>query len=207
MLIMSQKAHLPPIETINAYVEELKKLPYSQEKLAEKLDVSQPTISRLFDKGVGLSYELAYKIVRFIQDRSSTLPDEPVSGYARKSKEVVSICLDESIHDAIKKMGNTYTQLPVFDKEKKCKGIITDLCIMQRMMNHLELEYKKDWLKQISNMSIEEANIVELIPTYPYDTSIREVAEGLIHHYAVLIKEKNGGTGIITRADLVANLL
>lgn len=50
-------------------------------------------------------------------------------------------------------------------------------------------------------------DVVELVPSYPDDVPIREVAEGLLHHYAVLIEEKEGGIGIITRADLVKLLL
>jgi predicted transcriptional regulator len=204
---MPEKLHLPPENTIDNYIDELKIIGLSQEQIAEKLGISQPTVSRLFEHGVELSYELAYKIVHLIQERSSTLPNESVSKFAIKSDQIVSVDLDDSIADVVTKMGNSYTQLPVFDEEKNCSGIVTDWCLLERMMAILESESKADWLSRLRVIKIKNADVVELVPSYPDDTPIGEVAEGLLHHYAVLIEEKEGGTGIITRTDLVKLLL
>ncbi len=101
-----------------------------------------------------------------------------------------------------------FTQLLVLDavlttegQIHRCLGIITDWAILRRMLH--PIRSKEDWLKELGNMKIRDAGIIDVAPKYPLESSLLEVAEGLMHHYAVLIEEGEGKYGIMTRADLL----
>lgn len=95
-----------------------------------------------------------------------------------------------------------FTQLLVKNrKNNECIGIVTDYVLLRRML--FPTEVSKDWLNTFKEKEIIKTDLVDKVPTYPLESSLVEVAEGLMHHYAVLIEEENGKYGVITRPDFL----
>lgn len=212
---MSEEIHLPKEEVIVEYLEQLMKIGLTEEDIAEKLGVSQSTVSRFIGKGMGLNYDAVYKAMLLIQEHLSPLPNEPIKNFSyTKAKDVKCIRSDELLQEAAILMRNLgYTQIPVIEKtnsEKrpaesitKIVGIVTDFGLLNRMITPFESYSKDKWLNEMSNLTIKEADVIEHVPSFPDDTSLIEIVEGLTHHYAVLITEESEEkVGMITRNDL-----
>lgn len=145
-----------------------------------------------------------------ILKRFSSMPNKSVDEYCTNSENVEFVFSDEPIFEAAKKMKDGgFTQLPVIDKESEgCIGIVTDLALLERMLNPIKSTSKEKWLKQMKNTSIKDANVIDKVPKYPSNSLLIEVAEGLKHHYAVLIEENRGRkVGLITRSDFLKLLI
>jgi len=196
--------HLPPEKTIIEYLKgKRRKAGLSEGDISEALSLDQSNVSRLLNENRRLRYEEAYEIVLLILKHISSIPNELVKKYY--SKNAVSVSSDNPIFLAAKKMlDKGFTQLAVIDRETgKCIGIVTDRALLSRMLNPIKTESKEKWLKEMRKMRIGDADVIDKVPRYPSDSLLIEVAEGLMHHYAVLIEEKSGKLGIITRADLL----
>lgn len=61
----------------------------------------------------------------------------------------------------------------------------------------------KDWIGIFKEQEIGKMDLIDSVPTYPLSSTLMEVAEGLMHHYAVIIDEQIGKYGIITRNDFL----
>jgi predicted transcriptional regulator len=64
-------------------------------------------------------------------------------------------------------------------------------------------EKSREWLKHFRDQTIKMTNLWEEVPTFSKDANPMEVAQSLAYHYAVLIDDKDGNYGLITRNDLV----
>jgi predicted transcriptional regulator len=209
---MSEEIHLPKEEVIAQYLSELLNTGLTEEEIGKKIGVSQSTVSRFLGKGMGLNYDSVYKAIILIQEYYSPLPNTPIKNFSYP-KNLTGILSNEPLWEAglrIKQGG--YTQLPVYEKETlagkaklNCIGIVTDLGLLNRMVMPWKSVSKDKWLNELANLTVKDANVIEHVAKYPEDSSLIEVAEGLFHHYAVLITEVNSDDviGIITRNDIV----
>lgn len=188
----------------------MKRIGLTEEKVGEVLDLDQSAVSRLLTGVSRLRYNEAYQFVLLILKHISSMPNETVKEYYTSSENVESVYSHEPVIEASKKMQNgEFTQLPVIDrKSEKCVGIVTDWALLKRMLSPIKSGSKETWLNEMRNMQIKDADVIDEVPKYPSDSPLIEVAEGLMHHYAVLIEENMGKTiGIITRADFLKLLI
>ena len=201
--------HLPHEETIMRYLRKgIERTGLTQEDVGEVLDFNQSAVSRLLAGVSRLRYGEAYDIVLLILKHVSSIPNEPVKKYY--TRKAISVHSDEPIFLAATKMWNNgFTQLPVVDrKTRECVGIVTDWALLKRMLIPIKVKSKETWLKEMGNKRIKDADVIDKVPKYPSKSRLIEVAEGLMHHYAVLIEENMGKTvGIITRADFLKLLI
>jgi predicted transcriptional regulator len=212
---MSEEIHLPKEEVVAEYLEKLAENGLTEEEIAKKINVSQSTVSRLLNKGMGLSYDSAYKAIILIQEYLSPLPNEPIKNFSYpRANDIKCMSSDDLLQEAalaMKKGG--FTQIPIYEKTDYNKktgkmntefvGILTDLGLLKRMSNPLKSHSKEKWLKEMSRLTIKEADVIEHVPCFPDDSSLIEIVEGLYHHYAVLITEESQDkVGMITRNDL-----
>ena len=206
-----EEIHIPHKETVIQYLRKgIERTGLTQEEVGEVLNLDQTAVSRLLTGVSRLRYKEAYEIVLLILKHVSSIPNEPVRKYYTKAEDVTSIYSDEPILEAAWKMKKgEFTQLPVIDRETdKCVGIVTDWALLRRMLNPIKAKSKETWLKDMRNMQIKDADVIDEVPKYPPDSRLIEVAEGLMHHYAVLIEEDmEGSVGIITRADFLKLLV
>jgi predicted transcriptional regulator len=68
---------------------------------------------------------------------------------------------------------------------------------------------REKWLVEFGKTEIQDADVIDEVPKYPSESPLIEVAEGLMHHYAVLVQEEitERKIGIITRADFLKLLI
>jgi predicted transcriptional regulator len=201
--------HLPKKKSLMQYVRSRRrKIHLSQEEIARALNLDQTNVSRLLKGERGLGYEEAYTIIQLINARISTMPERPLNEIL--SGKVETVCSDEPIRIAAAKMKEKgFTQIPVKDREtRECLGLVTDWTILTRMLEPLKAQPKETWLKHLAGMPIRDADIIERVPEYPLSSPLIEIAEGLLHHYAVLVRDEfENQFGIITRADFLRLLL
>lgn len=208
---MSEEVRLPHEETILQYLRKgIERTGLTQEEVGEVLDLDQSAVSRLLTGVSRLRYKEAYDVLLLILKHISSLPIEPASKHHTPFENVEAVYSDETILEAAKKMKNgDFTQLPVFERQtEKCLGIVTDWALLMRMLNPIKAKSKETWLKDMRNMRIKDAEVIDEVPKYPSESPLIEVAEGLMHHYAVLTEEEMGKKiGIITRADFLKLLI
>jgi predicted transcriptional regulator len=120
------------------------------------------------------------------------------------SHNIVSVFVDDSVDEAAKKMREGgFAQLPVLKRgTNECKGIVTDFALLKRMLSPSTVS-KEKWLTDLGKMKIKDADVVDIVPSFPLTALFIEVAQALIYHYAVLIVEADRKVGIVTRADFL----
>jgi len=76
------------------------------------------------------------------------------------------------------------------------------------MLEPLKAQPEETWLKHLAELPICEADIIDKVPEYPASSPLVEIAEGLLHHYGVIVRDENENQfGIITRADFLRLVL
>lgn len=210
--MMSEPIYLPSEDELVKYINKARtEHNISEGDIAEKIDAHQSTVSRMLNenrtdpgKYRPIRYSEAHDLCKITLSLISSLPDIPINQLYTHSQRVHlagSVYSDETVGDAAGKMWNgNYTQLVARDSStNECLGIVTDYAILKAML--MPKGVPKDWLEALKKREIKETHLIDKVPIYPLDSSLTEVAEGLMHHYAVLVEEGNGKYGIITRAD------
>ena len=196
---------IPPekilVQLLNDGLEEAK---ISQRKLAQALETDQGSISRKLSGERSFRLDEISTITSLILEQISSLPQKAVGELYISSQNTVTVFLDDSVFEAVERMQEGgFTQLPVIDrKTSECKGIVTDFTLLKRMLSPFEVS-KEEWLLNLGKMRIKDADVVDIVPNFPLTSSIIEIAQALIYHYAVLVVEANGKVGIVTRADFL----
>ena len=60
-----------------------------------------------------------------------------------------------------------------------------------RMLEPLKAQPEETWLKHLAELPICEADIIDKVPEYPASSPLVEIAEGLLHHYGVIVRDEN----------------
>lgn len=194
---------IPPEESILQYFKHgLKNAGISQRMLAKLLETEQASISRKLAGKRHFRIEEISAITSLIIERVSSLPHHPVSKLY--SPNAVCVYSDDKMSEVARKMMNgNYTQLVVIERQtKECIGLVTDLTLLKRLLSPTTLS-KKNWLEELKNMKVNDADVIDEAPIFALNTPIAEVAQALLFHYAILINDKNAKVGIITRADFL----
>lgn len=151
-----------------------------------------------------ISYTEAYRIIKFLIERTSPFPDESIRTIYTSSNRVNeegTIYAEDTIEKATEIMFKTdFSQLLVRDtKTKECLGIVTDYSIFRDMLSPFEVS--QDWLTTLKNKRVK--SLIDKPPMFTVDYKLIEVAQSLMHHYSVLVKEENDEIGIVTRWDFL----
>jgi predicted transcriptional regulator len=204
-----RELHIPPERTLIQHLDSRrKKLHLSQKDIGDALGLNQANVSKLFQEERRLRYDEAYLILQLVHQRSSTMPDKLLSEYY--TRNVKSVCSDEPTWKAAAKMKEEgFTQIPVIDRRtNECLGLVTDWTLLVRMLEPLKAQPKETWLKHLAELPLREADVIDKVPEYPVSSPLVEIAEGLLHHYGVLVRaEHETQFGIITRADFLRLIL
>lgn len=186
----------------------------SQKDIEKATGIDQSVISRMLhenrnepSKCRDIRYFEAQEIVNAILNLISPFPNRPLSDIYTPSEKVEKgegfAYSDEKVKDATEKMSKKgFTQLIIKDRRKDAYvGILTDYAILKKMSSPTRVS--KDWIGIFKEQEIGSIDLVDTVPTYPLSSRLMEVAEGLMHHYAVIIEEPSGKYGIITRNDFL----
>ena len=176
---------LPELKEIKARRKELN---LTQKELAEKTNVPQSVIAKIENGKISPSYESAKKIFE-------ALNAEKIKHKTAKNimtKNIISIKEKEKVTTAIQLM-NKYgiSQLPVMRKKIPI-GTVTEKTLVEKI-----------GAGKIEN----SANVLEVmeecLPIIEAESRIEAVSSLLKYYSAVLVKEKDKLTGIITRTNII----
>ena len=178
-----------------------KSLGITQEDLANLINSNKVRLSRIIGKNPRTaSYDELMTIFNFLQAKKSPLPpDLTVRKFFQnrgQSRPLISVTLQDPVVNAIFKMKeNDFSQLPVFNQQSQCLGIISDHGIVRKIHEFgFELKDKKIFDIQ---------DVIEGVPFIKYDSILIEAILILDLYYAVLVKDREEVTDILTRNDLV----
>jgi predicted transcriptional regulator len=151
-----------------------------------------------------ISYAEAYQITKFLLERTSPFPSESIQTIytpANRVKDEGTISSNDTIEKAALIMyKKDFSQLLVRKSETdECLGIVTDYSVFKEMLSPFEVS--SDWLTTLKTKKI--GQLFDRPPRFNANSKLIEVAQGLIHQYAVLIQEENDELGIITRWDFL----
>lgn len=201
----SKYIKIPPLPALLQYLRDgLNDAKIKKSAVARLLEDDQSNFSKKLLGKRPISIEDVSFITSLILERVASLPQDPVSKWYTPPEQVISVYSDDSVEkvaDIMAKEG--YSQLPVFDRTySDSLGIVTDYSVLKRMLSPNTFS-KNKWIDEIKKMTIEKAEVIDQAPTYSQDTSIAEIAQALLFHYAILIFKERGKVGIITRADFL----
>jgi len=161
----------------------------TQSELADRADVSQPLIARIEGGDVDPRLSTLRRIVNALQEaeggilRAGDLMNSPI----------VSVAPDDSVHEAKQLMDSEgYSQVPVI-RNGRPDGLIGNTDIRQRSEDN------------VGDLPVAEV-MHESITTVEPDATLEEIDTYLDHHDAVLVVESGETVGIITDADIAANV-
>ena len=183
---------LPEIEDIFKLK---KKYKLSSRRLAHELD-NEPTFGWINKVENGNIKDPSYLKMKKIYDyfeRLEKINGDTIEG---KYKKIKSFNIGDDVRTVSTKMAEYgFSQVPIFDKNKICVGMLTDKIITK--LANLRAENKK----------IKQSNLDPVNPKIQHDSILKSV-EDIFELYDYLLVEKNGKiVGILTRQDLNQELL
>ena len=183
---------LPEIEDIFKLK---KKYKLSSRRLAHELD-NEPTFGWINKVENGNIKDPSYLKMKKIYDYFERL--EKINGDTIEGKynKIKSFNIGDDVRTVSTKMAEYgFSQVPIFDKNKICVGMLTDKIITK--LANLRAENKK----------IKQSNLDPVNPKIQHDSILKSV-EDIFELYDYLLVEKNGKiVGILTRQDLNQELL
>jgi predicted transcriptional regulator len=167
-----------------------KKIGWTQQQLAEAVDVGQSYIAKI-ERGLqNPSYNLVEKIFAVLREELIRLERNPliVGNLATPVDQMVHLTPYHTFKDAKERIGD-FDQLPVIDEEK-CVGTITTQGIIKLVSKN-----------QSDNIRINE--IMEPpLPVFSRTTPINQMRDIMRYIDAAIIVDREKIVGIITRSDI-----
>ena len=168
--------------------ERRKSLELTQSALAEMADVSQPLIARIEGGDVDPRLSTLRRIVNALDQAAG----EVVRAADLMHADIVSVAPDDVVRDAERRMEEAaFSQLPVLQAGVPVGSI-----------SHSEVIEAGD---DVGELPVAEV-MSESFPTVAPDATVDEVRNLLEHYNAVMVTEGGGTVGIITEADIAAQL-
>jgi predicted transcriptional regulator len=177
---------LPRLESIK---QARTKIGLTQQKLASLTGVSTSMINQIESGRCQPSYSTARKIFDVLwslDSQSSTKAGDICS------KEVAKLKVNDSLHDAVKKMQElSISQIPIFEGTEVV-GVITEDGIVKHILDSNETQRKKIKLSQIMDVRP---------PIVDYNTPVKTLVSLIRYSKCVLVSRHRKIVGIITASD------
>jgi len=172
-----------------------KKYKLSSRKLAKELN-DEPTFGWINQVENGKIKDPSYLKIKKIYEyfeRLEKINGDTIEG---KYKKIKSFKIGDDVKTVSTIMAkHGFSQVPIYDKNKICVGMLTDKIITK--LANLRAENKK----------IKQSNLDPISPKIQYNDILKSV-EDIIELYDCVLVEKNGKiVGILTRQDLNQELL
>ncbi len=160
----------------------------TQSSLAEAAGVSQPLIARIEGGDVDPRLSTLRRIVNALDEAEG----EVVRAADLMHEDVVSVAPDDSVRESIETMkAEAYSQLPVLQNGIPV-GSISQSDVIQAG-------------EDVGSYPVSEL-MSESFPTVATDSTVDEIRNLLEHYKAVMVTEGGETVGIITEADIAAQL-
>jgi len=160
----------------------------TQSSLAESAGVSQPLIARIEGGDVDPRLSTLRRIVNALDEAEG----EVVRAADLMHEEVVSVAPDDAVREAIETMkAEAYSQLPVLQNGIPV-GSISQSDVIQAG-------------EDVGEYPVSEL-MSESFPTVATDSTVDEIRNLLEHYKAIMVTEGGETVGIITEADIAAQL-
>ncbi|PSP76522.1 transcriptional regulator [Halobacteriales archaeon QS_1_68_20] len=167
-------------------------LDLTQSELAERADVSQPLIARVEGGDVDPRLSTLRRIVNALEEARGDV----VRAEDLMHQNVVSVAPDDAVESARDVMlTEGYSQLPVV-RDGSPQGIISNTDIRQASERRDE---------PVGQLPVAEV-MHESVSTVEPDTPLEEVDALLNHHRTVLVVSGGEVVGIVTEADIAAQV-
>ena len=169
-----------------------RKLGLTQKQLAQLAGVSQSLIAKIESEHIDPAYSKVQAIIEALEDEVHK-KQKIVLAKNLMTKPIVSMEPAENLERAMQLMRKrAISQLPIFDRGLPV-GSISD-------------ERFVDWLseygKRLSEVRVKQV-MDESFPIIPSNARLEVVISLLRNYKAILVKEGNDISGIITKADLI----
>ena len=163
-------------------------LELTQSELAEMAGVSQPLIARIEGGDVDPRLSTLRRIVNALDEAEGSV----VRADDSMHEEVIAVAPDDSVREAERNMEEAaYSQLPVIQAGVPVGSI--SLSDIRHAGNN------------VADLPVSEV-MSESFPTVSRDATVDEVSNLLDHYKAVMVTEGGSALGIITEADIVAQI-
>ena len=160
----------------------------TQSSLAESAGVSQPLIARIEGGDVDPRLSTLRRIVNALDEAEG----EVVRAADLMHEEVVSVAPDDAVREAIETMkAEAYSQLPVLQNGIPV-GSISQSDVIQAG-------------EDVGEYPVSEL-MSESFPTVATDSTVDEIRNLLEHYKAIMVTTGGETVGIITEADIAAQL-
>ncbi|GGN17346.1 CBS domain-containing protein [Halarchaeum nitratireducens] len=160
----------------------------TQSELAERAGVSQPLIARI----EGGDVDPRLSTLRHIVEALDEAAGDVVRGRDLMHEAVVSVAPSDRVHDAVERMQEAgYSQLPVI-----ADGVPVG-SISEGDVVHAGGDIGDDPVRAVMS---------ESFPTVSPDATLEEISSLLDHYTAVIVTEDGDTVGIITQADVAAQI-
>ena len=168
-----------------------KQLGITQHQFAQKARISQSMIAKIESGRLDPAYSKVKQIEQALELLTKSHEKEAKD---LMNKKIISVSANEKV-PAIIKLMNTHniSQIPIVDKEKVV-GLVSESSILSKNLEDLKNLTAKDIMDDAPPMIAKTAKI--------------DVIKQLLQHYPlVLIKEKGKLIGLVTKSDLIKNLI
>lgn len=177
--------HLPTAQDLR---ERRKSLDLTQSELAERAEVSQPLIARIEGGDVDPRLSTLRRIVEAIDEAEGDI----IRAENLMHQELVSVSPDDPVSLAVERMQEEgYSQLPVLNNGVPV-GSISDSDVVHAGEDAAELTVREV--------------MSESFPTVSLDATLDEISSLLDHYKAVMVTDEGDTQGIITEADVAAQV-
>jgi predicted transcriptional regulator len=170
----------------------------TQSQLAELANVSQSLIAKIESDAVVPSYDNAKRLFDCLERLQL---QQSVTAASLMNTKIVVVHENDSVKKAIGLMEKkAISQLPVLNSAEACVGSVNEEGILKRVSK------ASGSTIDLSTLKVGEI-INDSLPSILPDTPIKIVQSMLEHNAAVLVATKGKIRGIITKADLLKEVL
>ena len=181
--------HIPSPEELRRL---RKKAGLSQRELARLAGVSQSLIAKIEKGEVNPRISTLIRILRVLDESRK---EESVSKYMHTP--VITVKPGTLVCDIVEIMDRYgISQVPVVNDENRPIGTVYETTIMKTLITHKNISH----LRAIDIME-------DPLPTVTENASIRTVMQLLIDYPAVLVVDRSGVKGIVTKIDVIKRIV
>ncbi|MFX0184855.1 MAG: CBS domain-containing protein [Candidatus Hodarchaeota archaeon] len=165
---------------------------FTQDELAQRAGISQSMIAKMETGSLNPSYEVVRRIYQVLYSAEHIKQ--------AKARELMSPVIFVKTNDSIKQVFELMkvkgiSQLPVFEKNNKNVGSITEETLLDILLTGQTLE-------DIAENPVESI-MDDVFPVVAHDTPLPAITSLLRYSSAVLVAKNGKIPGIITKADLL----